>query len=118
MKEKNKWYYSGSCQSAINMGYVPCKNCNPDAGITAGKSWEEDKSDSSNEAKNSEKKTQETQKKQQKTHKYVLNTNTKKFHYPSCSSVKQMKAKNKKVVEKTRSAVLDMGYDPCKRCNP
>ena len=49
---------------------------------------------------------------------YILNTNTKKFHYPSCSSVKQMKDKNKKEVTCTRDEVIDMGYDPCKRCNP
>ena len=49
---------------------------------------------------------------------YILNTNTKKFHYPSCSSVKQMKDKNKKEVTCARDEVIDMGYDPCKRCNP
>lgn len=49
---------------------------------------------------------------------YVLNTNTKKFHYPSCSSVKQMKDKNKKEVTCSRDEVIKMGYDPCKRCDP
>lgn len=49
---------------------------------------------------------------------YVLNTNTHKFHYSSCSSVKQMKDKNKKVVTSTRDEVIAQGYDPCKRCNP
>lgn len=49
---------------------------------------------------------------------YVLNTNTKKFHYPYCSSVKQMKDKNKKEVTCSRDEVIEMGYDPCKRCNP
>lgn len=49
---------------------------------------------------------------------YILNTNTKKFHYPSCSSVKQMKDRNKKKVTCTRDEVIDMGYDPCKRCDP
>ncbi|MGN1304568.1 MAG: DNA/RNA non-specific endonuclease [Oscillospiraceae bacterium] len=49
---------------------------------------------------------------------YVLNTNTKKFHYPSCSSVDQMKDKNKKEVTCSRDEVIGMGYDPCKRCNP
>ena len=49
---------------------------------------------------------------------YVLNTNTKKFHIPSCSSVKQMKEKNKKVVTKTRQEIIDDGYDPCGRCHP
>ena len=49
---------------------------------------------------------------------YVLNTNTKKFHYPTCSSVKDMKAKNKKEVNWSRDKVIDEGYDPCKRCCP
>lgn len=49
---------------------------------------------------------------------YVLNTNTKKFHLPSCSSVKDMKDKNKREVSCSRDEVIDMGYVPCKRCNP
>ena len=49
---------------------------------------------------------------------YVLNTNTKKFHYPSCSSVGQMKDENKKVVTCSHDEVIKMGYDPCKRCDP
>lgn len=49
---------------------------------------------------------------------YVLNTNTKKFHYPYCGSVKQMKEKNKREYNGTRDEVIGMGYDPCKKCNP
>ena len=49
---------------------------------------------------------------------YVLNTNTKKFHYPSCSSVDQMSDKNRQDYNGTRDEVIAMGYDPCKRCNP
>lgn len=49
---------------------------------------------------------------------YVLNTNTKKFHVPSCSSVKQMADKNREDVKDTRKNILNRGYDPCKRCNP
>lgn len=49
---------------------------------------------------------------------YILNTNTKKFHYPSCSSVDQMSAKNRQDYTGTRDEVIAMGYDPCKRCNP
>ena len=49
---------------------------------------------------------------------YVLNTNTKKFHYPDCSSVDSMSEKNKSVYTGTRDEVIAMGYDPCKRCNP
>lgn len=49
---------------------------------------------------------------------YVLNTNTLKFHYPSCSSVSDMKESNKWVYEGTREEILEMGYSPCGRCHP
>lgn len=49
---------------------------------------------------------------------YILNTNTKKFHYPSCSSVKQMKESNKKEYTGSRDDLIAQGYDPCKKCNP
>lgn len=49
---------------------------------------------------------------------YVLNTNTGKFHKPSCNSVNQMKEKNKQEFHGTRDEVIDMGYVPCKNCNP
>lgn len=50
--------------------------------------------------------------------KYVLNTNTKKFHLPTCDSVTEMKDKNKKEVERSREDIIDDGYSPCGRCNP
>ena len=49
---------------------------------------------------------------------YVLNTNTKKFHYPTCSSVDDMKEKNKQIYTGSREEIINMGYVPCKRCNP
>lgn len=49
---------------------------------------------------------------------YVLNTNTGKFHKPSCNSVNQMKEKNKQEFHGTRDEVINMGYVPCKNCNP
>lgn len=49
---------------------------------------------------------------------YVINTNTKKFHKPSCASVKQTLAQNKKTVHETRTQLINEGYSPCKRCNP
>lgn len=49
---------------------------------------------------------------------YVLNTNSKKFHVPGCSSVGQMKDKNRQDVNDTRENIIAQGYDPCKRCNP
>lgn len=52
------------------------------------------------------------------TTEYVLNTNSKKFHLPSCSSMDQMSPKNREDVEDTRENLIAKGYDPCKRCNP
>lgn len=49
---------------------------------------------------------------------YILNTNSHKFHYPSCSSVRQMSEGNKKSFNGTRDEVIGMGYDPCGRCHP
>ena len=49
---------------------------------------------------------------------YILNKNTKKFHKPSCSSVKQMKESNKIVSTKSREEIIADGYDPCGRCHP
>ena len=49
---------------------------------------------------------------------YVLNTNTGKFHYPDCRSVGDMAEKNRQDVHDTREHILDMGYVPCKICNP
>ena len=49
---------------------------------------------------------------------YILNTRSDKFHYPSCSSVKQMAEKNKQTYTGTREEVIEQGFSPCKRCNP
>lgn len=52
------------------------------------------------------------------TNHYVLNTNSKKFHWPDCSSVGKMKDKNRQDVDATRDEVISWGYVPCKNCNP
>lgn len=49
---------------------------------------------------------------------YVLNTNTHKFHFPDCKSVKQMKEKNMQIEETTRDDLISRGYDPCGNCHP
>lgn len=51
-------------------------------------------------------------------HDYVLNKNSKKIHYPSCSSVNQMKDTNKKFFTGTRDEAIAMGYEPCGNCHP
>ncbi|WP_026657779.1 DNA/RNA non-specific endonuclease [Butyrivibrio sp. AC2005] len=49
---------------------------------------------------------------------YIANRNTKKFHYQTCSSVSEMKEKNKLYYNGTREELIEQGYAPCKRCNP
>ena len=49
---------------------------------------------------------------------YILNTNTKKFHIPTCDSVNDMKEKNKKEVTLSREEIIEQGYEPCGRCKP
>ena len=49
---------------------------------------------------------------------YVLNVSSHKFHYPWCGAVGEIKEKNRWEYRGTRDSVLDMGYEPCKSCNP
>lgn len=47
---------------------------------------------------------------------FIVNTNTKKFHLPSCASVNSMKEKNKMTYEGTAEELIDQGYKPCQNC--
>ena len=49
---------------------------------------------------------------------YIANTNSKKFHLPTCGSVKDMKERNKWYFTGTREELIQQGYEPCKRCKP
>ncbi len=49
---------------------------------------------------------------------FVLNTNSKKFHYPDCDSVSKMSAKNMQFSTDTAEAIVALGFVPCKACNP
>lgn len=49
---------------------------------------------------------------------YVINENTKKFHLPECKSVTAMKEENRRYESKSREELINMGYEPCKSCNP
>lgn len=49
---------------------------------------------------------------------YICNTNTKKFHYPECKSVQDMKEKNKKVHIGSREELIQQGFLPCGNCKP
>lgn len=47
---------------------------------------------------------------------YIINKNSKKFHKPDCSYVKDMKPQNKKESDKTKEELEKLGYSPCQSC--
>lgn len=49
---------------------------------------------------------------------YILNTNTKKFHYKDCKSAGDISSENKEVSHEDRQTVINRGYKPCGRCRP
>ena len=49
---------------------------------------------------------------------YVLNTNSKKIHYPQCSSVYDIGKNNKKIYTGTIEELINKGYKPCGICKP
>lgn len=49
---------------------------------------------------------------------YVVNTNSKKFHKPDCSSVKQITDADCLMLSGSRQDMLNQGYNPCGRCKP
>ena len=77
---------------------------------------QKDETDQKNKAVSSAGKAAASDSSAEKT--YVLNTNTHKFHDPDCSSVSQMKEKNKRIVTESRDQIIADGYDPCGRCHP
>lgn len=75
-----------------------------------GDSWESGESASSA--------SQESQAVEGEEEHYILNTNSHKFHLPSCSSVDSMSEKNKEDYYGTREELIDQGYEPCGSCQP
>ncbi len=49
---------------------------------------------------------------------YIINTNTKKFHKESCSSVADISDHNKSSYTGSKDTLIAQGYSACKRCNP
>lgn len=55
---------------------------------------------------------------QQTSANYVLNTNTMKFHYPSCKDVRKIAPDNYAEFNGTRNEVVAKGYSSCGHCKP
>lgn len=92
-----------------------------DSSYKGGGSSQSSKSSSSQSNKSNSSSVQSSQQQNQnngQSGEYVLNTNTKKFHYPSCSSAKRIKDSNKQSYSGSRDDLIAQGYDPCKKCNP
>ena len=49
---------------------------------------------------------------------FILNTNSKKFHTIDCSSIKKIKADNKKEYSGNSNDLVHAGYSACGICNP
>lgn len=49
---------------------------------------------------------------------YILNTNSRKFHRPDCSSTSQISDANREEYTGTREELIEQGYTPCGYCKP
>lgn len=49
---------------------------------------------------------------------YILNTDSKKFHTPSCSSASSLKSSNRKEYTGSRDNLISQGYEACGKCKP
>lgn len=49
---------------------------------------------------------------------FVLNTNTNKFHLPSCGNADKIQKENKENFTGDRQQLVKNGYEPCGSCNP
>lgn len=74
-----------------------------------GESWLADSGTSETERKKSDAVEENT---------YILNTNSHKFHDPSCSGVDKMKEENKETYTGSRDELIEQGYSPCGICKP
>ncbi len=53
-----------------------------------------------------------------KFYEYVANTNTKKYHLPTCPDVNEMERQHRWYVDVSKDELEAQGYEPCKNCNP
>ena len=49
---------------------------------------------------------------------FVLNTSSMKIHKKNCGSVETIKDGNRVYTDFSREALIELGYEPCGRCNP
>ncbi len=102
-------------QPGVEINYANGKSRLIDAKAASGKKTGSKKKKS---GKNTSSAKQGKESASEKKQTYILNKNTKKFHLPDCSSVKETEEKYKKQYKGYRSKLISRGYIPCKKCNP
>ncbi len=90
---------------AVSAGFTACEKCNPPKPASTNTAVSKSSAATTNTSAPAGNVT------------YILNKNTKKFHYPTCSSVSDMKEKNKIYFTGTRDEI-PKGYVACKKCKP
>jgi DNA-entry nuclease len=104
---------------------VYCYNVQPGIEIdyATGDSWIAEEQTSINETASAEEASSDTDNTDNtddtddtETMNFIINTNTKKFHLTTCSSVDDMAEHNKKEYSGTVEELVEQGYSPCKRC--
>lgn len=86
--------------------HIFCYNVQPGIGIdyATGDSWLEETEVIENDSK--------------EMNEYILNTNSLKYHLPTCSSVEKIADGNKEVYTGDKEDLEKCGYTACKSCNP
>ena len=82
-----------------------------------GENWESSESEDGQSVQGIDSASQEN-KSQSAEQPYIINENTEKFHDPDCSSVEDIKEKNKREFTGTRDELIEEGYEPCGICKP
>lgn len=49
---------------------------------------------------------------------YILNTDTMKFHFPTCRYADKINDEHREEYTGTRDELIERDYEPCKVCNP
>ncbi len=80
---------------------------------TSGKNEADRENQEENENNDSEEDVNANEKKT-----YILNTNRKLIHWPTCSSVPKISNSNKNVFTGTKQSLIDQGYQSCDICKP
>lgn len=62
--------------------------------------------------------TYDNESQQQTSSRYVLNTRTMKFHYPSCRDVRKISPNNYATSNSSRDSLISSGWDTCGHCRP